>query len=245
MCAENHAPQKWLLGSCWLILLWAVGCVQGETPVATAAVSSGVAASSPHVIKFEVTDPAAMAGNEINLHWETEAVDHVAIEVWGFVSYEVPQIQQIVNHTYLAAVGSQTITMPGAPAGVYLIVDSSISRYQPPNTSIELHPTFYQSDVQRFTVSKATAHPGDGLTLEWETNSIHPLLLKTFLIFETIDRSWIEPAEQFDKLSESGTVMVTVPDAEPNLVGMSFELYYRNHTYIGYIRTVKVDVRHN
>lgn len=228
------AGQKWLLTSCWLILCWAAGCVQGETSAETA--------SSAHVVTFEVSDPAAIAGDEITLHWETEAVDDVAIEVWGFVSYEQPQVQQIVSHTHLAAVGNQTVYMPGVPAGVYLIVDSSVRRDRPPNISIQLHPTFYQPDVRRFAVSKREAHPGDGLTVEWESDSIHPLLLKTFLLYETAERSWIVPAQQFDALSPSGNVMVTVPDAEPNLVGMSFELYTRNHTYSNYIRTVTVKV---
>ena len=238
MCAESKAFQKWLLTSSWLIVGLATGCGQVESPQATAVVT----ASSPQVIRFEVSDPAAMAGDEISLHWETEAVDSVAIEVWGFVSYEQPQVQQIVNHRHLAAVGNQTIYMPGAPAGVYLIVDSATSYDQPPNATIELHPTFYQPDVRRFTVSETTVHPGDSLTVEWETNSIHPLQLKTFLIYETAESSWGAPAQQFDALSAAGQVLVTVRSSEPNLVGMSFDLNYRNHNYSGYMRQVMVKV---
>jgi hypothetical protein len=232
MRAKNTAPKKWLLLSCWLTVWLASGCVQEERP----------AASSPYVSTFEVSDPAAFAGNEITLHWKAEAVDSVALEVWGFVSYERPQVQQIVSHTQLASVGNQTITMPGAPAGVYLIVDSSIGHDQPPNATIQLHPTFYQPDMRRFAVSKTELYPGDDLTVGWESDSIYPLLLKTYFLFETAERSWSAPAQQFDVLPASGEVIVTVPDSEPNLVGISLELYYRNHTYTDYIRTVMVKI---
>lgn len=234
MRAESWAFRKWLMLSCWLIVGLATGCGQVESPA--------IMALSSQVIRFEVSDPVAPAGNEINLYWETQAADTVAIEVWGFVSYEQPQVQQIVRYTQLAAVGNQTMYMPGAPAGVYLIVDSAVRYDQPPNATIQLHPAFYQPNVGRFTVSKTEAHPGDGLMVEWETNSIHRLQLKTFLTYETSERSWSAPAQQFDALSASGKLLVTVPDSEADLVGISFELYYGNHDYSGYMRQVMVKV---
>ena len=166
----------------------------------------------------------------------------MAVEVWEFTSYGVPQVHQIVNHRQLPPVGNLTITMPAALARVYLIVDQSVEYNQSPNTTIELHPTFYQPDVESFTVSKPAAHPGDTLSLEWNSDSRFPLLIKASLIFETAERSWVEAAEQFDDLPASGTVTLTVPDSLANLVGMSFDLNYHNHDVTGYIKNVMVKV---
>ncbi len=241
MRARNPTGQKWLLISYWLILCWATGCVQGEPP-ATVTAKIRSATSSPHIITFEASDPAAIAGDPITVHWETKAIDSVTLEVWGFVSYEQPQVQQIISYPHLAPDGNQTITMPGAPSAVYLIIDSSVSPEQSPNISIQLHPSFYQPEVRRFAVSKPEVHPGDDLTVEWESDSIQPPLIKTFWIYQTAERSWSAPAEQFDGLSESGSSKVTVPASERNLVGISFELYTHNNTYTHYISTVTAQV---
>jgi hypothetical protein len=233
-----HTNCTHLVRSGWLILLWMTGCVSGAAPA-----DPLTPASTPQVIRFEVSDPAALAGDEMTVSWETAAVDPVTIEVWGFTSYSAPQIQQIARYTPLAPAGSQSIAMPSAPSAIYLIVNPSIQFDQAPNVSIGLHPTFDQPVVSRFVVKQTRALPGESLTAEWESDSVYPLTIKTFLIFVTPDRSWTEAAEQFDDLATAGSITVTVPDV-PNLAGLSFELYYRNHDYMGYINSLMIEIHH-
>lgn len=218
-----------------LVLLLAAGCTTWDSK----------AAASPHIIAFEVSDSASIAGNDINLSWQTEAVANVAIEVWGFVSYGTPQIQRISSFTNLPAVGAYTLPMPGVPSAVYLIVDSTVERDQPPNATLQLAPAFYEPDVVQLQVSETTAHPGDKILLEWATDSIFPLSIKSFFVFATQDRSWIEAAEQFDELSSSGSLTLTIPDSDSQLIGLSFELYYHNQDYTRQIRQLSVTVVQN
>jgi hypothetical protein len=218
-----------------LILLLAARCTTWDSKAVT----------SPRIVAFQVSDIAAIAGNDIHLSWQTEAVTNVAIEVWGFVSYSTPQIQRIDSVTNLPAVGAYTLPMPGVPSAVYLIVDSTVEPDQPPNATLQLAPAFYQPDVVQLQVSETTAHPGDKILVEWATDSIFPLSIKTFFVFATQDRSWIEAAQQFDELSSSGSLTLTIPDLDSDLIGLSFELYYHNQNYTRQISQLSVPIIQN
>lgn len=224
----------------WLILLVAlisVGC-GAFTNQAAGTLSPGNF--------FEVDRSAAWAGDEITLSWNINSANPVAVEVWGFASYIAPQVQRVAKYPNLSASGTQVITMPGFPSAAYLIVDQSIPPEQQPNRVIELNPQFYQPQLDLFTASQTCIMPDDKLVINWATDAVFPLSFQTDVVIQTPTSIYVDQqhslGQQFENLPADGSLTLTIPEYEPELVRMSFNFYYHNNDYTGFIGQIVVDM---
>jgi hypothetical protein len=224
----------------WLILLVtfvSVGCGTVANQVATT--------PSPENF-FQVDHPAAWAGDEITLSWDVSPVETIDIELWGFASYIAPQVQRLAEYPDLPAAGTQSIIMPGFPSAAYLIVDKSVPPQQPPNRQIELTPTFYQPQVDQFTVSQTCVSPGDELVVNWATDAPFPLALHTEVVIETPTSVYVDEnhplAQRFENLAADGSLMLTIPAFEDEVARMSLNLDYQNNDYTGFVGQMMVEI---
>jgi hypothetical protein len=222
----------------WLILLVtfvSVGCGTVANQVST-----------PPENFFAADDPAAWAGDEIILSWDVSPVETIHIEVWGFASYSAPQVQRIAEYPDLPATGTQSMTMPGFPSAAYLIVDPSVPPQQLPNRQIELTPTFYQPQVDQFTVSQTCVSPGDELVVNWATDAPFPLALHTEMVIQTPTSTYVHEdhplAQRFENLAADGSLTLTIPDFEAEVVQMSLNLNYQNNDYRGFVDQTLIEV---